>query len=204
MLMNQLDQVRMLLNSLIENPQQITLTVCTIRLTPKVKLADLLNILDHMAKQGGVLWSISKPKIALSEKHVFYTFYHTLKAFLLNKNISNKFNIEFLLRLTCKDQISDALRLAGCSDPVDTFCLYLASNSASLLKSFLSNLTSHLKQLVTMLEVSEGQDCYSNFLLNELKVPENEFSLTQYHLSALNSQLKSILTRMALLSLKKK
>ncbi len=187
-----------LLQKLLRGKNDLHIAVTHVKLASEVVSQDLINAIEYFAKDLGLLWAVSRPGISITYIHVLHAFYQTLKAFALNKNISNKFNIEFLLRLTCEDQIAEALKIAGLSKKTKSFCLYSISPDFTALKALLSRLAPLFKGLTV-----NSSCCYGNNLLVELKIGSEELALTNYQSSTLSPKLKSILTRMSLLNIRK-
>ena len=188
-----------LLQKLLREKDSLHMTVTHVKLASEVDSQNLINTIENSTKDLDLLWAVSRPGIPITYLHVLYAFYQTLKAFALNKNISNKFNIEFLLRLTCEDQIAEALKIAGLSKKTKSFCLYSISSNSMALKTLFSRLTSLFKELT----VNSPSCCYGNNLLMELKIGSEELASTNYQSSTLSPELKSILTRMSLLNIRK-
>lgn len=189
-----------LLQEFIGKKKELCIAVTHVQFASEVHSQNIIDAMEDLTRDLNLLWAISRPQIPLSYLHVLYAFYHTLKAFALNKNISSKFNIEFLLRLTCEDQIVKALKIAGLSEKTKSFCLYSISLDSMTLKTLLSRLTSLFNELM----VSSESCCYGNDLLTKLNVRSEELTSTSYHSSVLDPELKSILTRMSLLNIKKR
>ncbi|MDH5815818.1 MAG: KEOPS complex subunit Cgi121 [Candidatus Nezhaarchaeota archaeon] len=192
---------RNILSILIAKSYDIDLRILHVRLSRETPSKEVIRQLEHTLKDFEVLWAATRPGFTLSRFHVLCVFYHTLKAFALGKNISNKFNIEFLLRLTCEDQITNALRVAGLDVKVREFCLYVLSTCKEALERSLLFL--HFPPFEDIKQVSDLEQYESRHLLELLKVDLEELSATDYKSSILDSKLKSALTRMSLLNVKR-
>ncbi|MDI9619881.1 MAG: KEOPS complex subunit Cgi121 [Candidatus Nezhaarchaeota archaeon] len=193
------DACKELLSALISRREEVCIFAAHVSLKSMVSTRELVKVMESSARESSsILWSISRPRIPLSSRHVLHAFYHSLKAFALKRNISDKFNIEFLLRLSCRDQIKEALEVCGLGETAESFCLYVIARSPGLIDALLSRLTSCFGDVT----IDEGS-CYGDCLLSVLKVCEEELSSSEYGLSALGPQLKSILTRMSLLNVKR-
>ncbi|MHC1628440.1 MAG: KEOPS complex subunit Cgi121 [Candidatus Nezhaarchaeales archaeon] len=190
---------RDLLQKLLHERDELHVTVTHVKLASEVDSHDLINVIENLTKDLSLLWAVSRPGIPTSHFHVLHAFYQALKAFASNKNISNKFNIEFLLRLTCEDQIAEALRIAGLSKKTKSFCLYSISPNSMALETLLSRLASLFKELI----IDSPSCCYGDDLLLKLKIGNEELTSTNYRSSVLSPKLKSILTRMSLLNVKR-
>lgn len=193
---------RNLLSTLIAKIDEIDLRILHVKLSREVPTEEVIRHLEHAFKSFEVLWAVTRPGFALSRFHVLCAFYHTLKAFALGRNISNKFNIEFLLRLTCEDQIINALRAAGLNVKVKEFYLYVLSFHKEVLeKSLLSLRSLPLEDFkhISGLEQYEEEP----YILKLLSVGLEELSTTSYKSSTLDSKLKSVLTRISLLNVKR-
>ncbi|MEM0083200.1 MAG: KEOPS complex subunit Cgi121 [Candidatus Nezhaarchaeales archaeon] len=192
---------RNILSILIAKSYDIDLRILHVRLSRETPSKEVIRQLEHTLKDFEVLWAATRPGFTLSRFHVLCVFYHTLKAFALRKNISNKFNIEFLLRLTCEDQIANALRIAGLDVKVREFCLYVLSACKETLEKSLLILHSTIFEEVK--QVNDLEQYEQQYLLELLNVSLEELSATSYKSSILDSKLKSVLTRMSLLNVKR-
>lgn len=198
---NDLELARNLLSIIIAKSSEIDLRILNVKLSKEVPSQEIIRKLENAFKDLEVLWAVTRLGFALSRFHVLCTFYHTLKAFALGRNISNKFNIEFLLRLTCEDQIINALRTAGLNIKVKEFCLYVLSPHEDTLEKSLFSL--HSLPLEEVKEFSDLEQHKAPCLLELLDIGFEELSTTSYKSSTLNSRLKSVLTRMSLLNVKR-
>ncbi|MEM4576805.1 MAG: KEOPS complex subunit Cgi121 [Candidatus Nezhaarchaeales archaeon] len=196
-----IDFARELLSLLISNKDQTGLGIIYIKLRSELPSQEIIQSLEKVFKPFKVLWAVTRPGLAISPVHVLHVFYHTLKAFVTRDNISNKFNIEFLVRLTCEDQITNALKIAGLDDRAREFCLYIISPNKDVLEESLSALSSLPVEVLLPLNVLKAPE--SGSLLKMLNVKSDELSTTSYKSSVLSAELKSVLTRMALLKIKR-
>ncbi|MCS7140072.1 MAG: KEOPS complex subunit Cgi121 [Candidatus Nezhaarchaeota archaeon] len=187
------------LQKLLHKRDEVHIAVIHVKLTHPLESKVLVNFIENTARDLNLLWAISKPGIAVSDFHVLMSFYHTLKAFALGTNISSKFSIEFLLRLTCEDQISRALKIAGLNERTENFCLYLMSSDAEAIKTLLSMLALQFKGAL----IESTPYCHGETLLSELKVSIKEFTSNSYSLSVLDPKVKSVLTRLSLLNIRR-
>lgn len=180
---------------------EINLRILHVKLSRELQSLEVIQHLENAFKDLEVLWAVTRPGFFLSRFHVLCAFYHTLKSFALGRNISKKFNIEFLLRLTCEDQISNALRTAGLDVSVKEFYLYLLSSNKEALERSLSAL--HSLPLEDLKQFDDSELQKAPRLLELLDVSPEELSATSYRSSILDSKLKSVLTRMSLLNVKR-
>ena len=182
-----------------EKGGEMDLRVLHIRLKEELPSREVIRLLERTFEGTDVVWAASRPGLALSPLHVFFVFYHTIKAFALGKNISNKFNIEFLLRLACENQIVCALEIAGMGDRAREFYLYILSLSRGTSDERLKLLfsTPFIKE-VEQLDFS--RPCEARPLLKILRISDEELRTTSYKSSALSPELKSVLTRTSLLN----
>ena len=67
-------------------------------------------------KKDNVHLQILDPTFIVSEKQIIAALYHTKKAFQRENNIARDFTTEFLLRLSGKRQISNAINFLGIKD----------------------------------------------------------------------------------------
>ncbi len=67
-------------------------------------------------KKDDVHLQILDPTFIVSEKQIIAALYHTKKAFQRENNIARDFTTEFLLRLSGKRQISNAINFLGIKD----------------------------------------------------------------------------------------
>ncbi len=67
-------------------------------------------------KKDNVHLQILDPTFIVSEKQIIAALYHTKKAFQRGNNIARDFTTEFLLRLSGKRQISNAINFLGIKD----------------------------------------------------------------------------------------
>lgn len=192
---------RNLLSILTTKSSDIDLRILHVKLSKEVPSQEIIRQLEHTFRDFEILWAVTRPSFAFSRFHVLCVFYHTLKSFALGKNISSKFNIEFLLRLTCEDQITNALRTAGLEVKVKEFCLYVMSPYKGSLEKLLLTLRS--LPLEDIKQLSDLEQYESPHLLELLNVNFEELSATSYKSSTLDSKLKSALTRMSLLNVKR-
>ncbi|MEM2214543.1 MAG: KEOPS complex subunit Cgi121 [Candidatus Nezhaarchaeales archaeon] len=192
---------RNLLSTLVTKSSDIDLRILHVKLSRETPSQEVIRQLEQIFNGFEVLWAVTRPGFALSRFHVLCVFYHTLKAFALRKNISNKFNIEFLLRLTCEDQIANALRIAGLDVKVREFCLYVLSACKETLEKLLFILHSTIFEEVK--QVNDLEQYEQRYSLELLNISLEELSATSYKSSILDSKLKSTLTRMSLLNVKR-
>ncbi|RLF12372.1 MAG: hypothetical protein DRJ62_02450 [Thermoprotei archaeon] len=178
------------------------LVVARIDLEKSVPLNFLVEKLEEVTHRHDVVWAISKLGVATSLRHVVHALYQTLRAYRVGKNISNKFNIEFLLRLTCQDQINKALKVAGLEFEVSSFCLYLASPSKKAMESFFTSLKHAIDCNFSVL--SDHPSCFSDVLLESLGVPHEELLCNDYKGSHLKPVEKSLLTRMCMINVRRR
>lgn len=90
-------------------------------LKDKYKLQDNVDIIDYIVNLISKLESqynrstvqIFNPEFVISPEHIITAFYNTHKAFNDKKNISNQKKLEFLLYLSTKRQISEAIKYFG-------------------------------------------------------------------------------------------
>lgn len=195
------DFAKELLSLLISNKDQTGLGIIYVKLKSELSSQEIIQLLEKSFKPFKALWAVTRPGLTTSPAHVLHVFYHTLKAFVTKDNISNKFNIEFLVRLTCEDQIANALKIAGLGDKAREFCLYVISPNKTILEESLSALSSLPVEVMLPLNISQVPEVSS--LLKLLNVRSDELSTTSYKSSVLSAELKSVLTRMALLKIKR-
>lgn len=195
------DKAKKLLALLMNERNKVGLKVLHIRLRRELPSRDIVRQLEEIFKGFDVVWAASRPGLVLSPLHVFLVFYHTIKAFALGKNISNKFSIEFLLRLVCENQITHALGIAGIGDNVREFYLYVMSPSKETFEERLRALFSLAVEEIEQLDLSRL--CETGPLLKILNISDEELHASNYKSSVLSPELKSVLTRMSLLNIKK-
>lgn len=195
------DKMKNLLGLLMMNKDKVDLRVLHVKLKEGLSSRGVVQALEGIFEGTDVVWAASRPGLVLSKLHAFLVFYHTIKAFALGKNISNKFNIEFLLRLVCEDQIARALEIAGIGESARDFYLYVMSPSKEASEKVLRALSSLPVEEVKQLDLS--RDCEATSLLKVLRVSDEELRATSYKSSALSPELKSILTRTSLVSIKR-
>lgn len=190
-----------LLSILTTKISEIDLRIIHVKLSRELSSREIIRHLEDAFKNLKVLWAVTRPGLLLSRFHILCSLYHTLKAFALGRNISNKFNIEFLLRLACEDQITNALRTAGLDANAKEFYLYVFSPDRKALEESLSAL--HSLPLENLKQFSDLELQEASRLLELLNISHEELSATNYKSSALDPKLKSVLTRMSLLNVKR-
>jgi len=195
------ERARKLLALLMSEKDKVDLRTLYIRLKEEMPSQKVIRFLENTFEGPDIVWAASRPGLVLSQLHVFLVFYHTIKAFALRKNISNKFNIEFLLRLVCEDQIVRALEIAGMGDRVREFYLYVMSSSREVFEEKFRSLLSLPVEEIEQLNIY--QSCEATPLLKILNISEEELHATSYKSSTLGPDLKSVLTRMSLLNARK-
>jgi tRNA threonylcarbamoyladenosine modification (KEOPS) complex Cgi121 subunit/molybdopterin converting factor small subunit len=196
-----IDKSKNLLGLLMNERGKVDLRVLHIKLKEELPSREVARMLEGIFEGTDAVWAASRPGLALSELHVFLVFYHTIKAFALGKNISNKFNIEFLLRLVCEDQIVRALEVAGIGKSAKEFCLYFMSPSREASEKVLRALSSLPVEEAKQLDFSREHETTS--LLEVLRVSDEELHATSYTSSALSPELKSVLTRTSLMNIRR-
>jgi len=196
-----IDRAKKLLDLLTDGKDEVDLRVLHIKLRKELPSQEIIQLLEDIFKGTDVVWATSRPGLALSLLHVLFVFYHTIKAFVMGKNISNKFNIEFLLRLVCEDQIARALEVAGIGDRAREFHLYVMSPSRETSQERLQALSPLPVEKVEHLDLS--RPCEATSLLRILRISDEELRATTYKSSALSPELKGVLTRMSLLNTRK-
>lgn len=195
------DKSRRLLDLLMNERGKVDLKILRIKLRDELPSREVIQVLETIFEKIDAIWGTSRPGLALSKLHVFLAFYYTIKAFALGKNVSNKFNIEFLLRFVCEDQIARALEIAGLGDKAKEFCLYIMAPSKEVSEKALQALSSLPLEEVKQLDPSQEHEAPS--LLKVLRVSDEELRATNYKSSALSPELKSVLTRTSLVSIKR-
>jgi len=196
-----IDRAKKLLFLLMSERDKVDLRVLYIKLRGELPSQEVIRLLEGIFEGTDIVWAVSRPELALSHLHVLFVFYHTIKAFALGKNISNKFNIEFLLRLVCEDQIARALEIAGIGNRAREFYLYVMSPSRELSEERLRALSSLPLEEVEQLDISRPREARS--LLKILSINDEELRAASYKSPALSPELKSVLTRMSLLNTKR-
>jgi len=195
------DRAKKLLALLMNERNKVDLKVLHIKLKEELPSRDIVRLLGEIFEGSDIVWAASRPGLILSPLHVFLVFYHTIKAFALGKNISNKFSIEFLLRLVCEDQITHALGIAGIGENVREFYLYVMSPSKETSEERLRALFSLPVEEIEQLDLSQLRE--TGPLLKILNISDEELRASNYKSSALSPELKSVLTRMSLLNTKR-
>lgn len=195
------DKSKNLLDLLMNERGKVDLRVLRIKLREKLPSHEVVRLLEGIFEGTDAVWAASRPGLALSKLHVFLVFYHAIKAFALGKNVSNKFNIEFLLRLICEDQIARALEVAGMGDKTKEFYLYVMSPSREASVKALQALSSLPVDEVEQLDLSREYEATS--LLKVLRMSDEELRATNYKSSALSPELKGVLTRTSLVNIKR-
>jgi len=195
------DKAKKLLALLMNERDKVDLRVLRIRLREELSSQEIIRLLEGIFEGSDIVWAASRPGMVLSPLHAFFVFYHTIKAFALGRNISNKFSIEFLLRLVCEDQIIHALGIAGIGDRTREFYLYVMSPSKETSEEKLWALFSLPVEEIERLNTS--QLCEARPLLKILNISDEELHATNYRSSALGPELKGVLTRLSLLNTKR-
>jgi tRNA threonylcarbamoyladenosine modification (KEOPS) complex Cgi121 subunit len=124
-----------------------------------------------------------KEKYILNENHIFTACYYLEKAFLQNKNISNKKNIEFLLYLAANRQINKSIEGFG----ID-FSDLKKQKLTLCMVSPINNLNKIYDALSSILSSEEVNFTLNNQTSSKINLIKNYFELTD---NQINSVLKT-------------
>ncbi|MCE7742112.1 MAG: hypothetical protein GOP50_06605 [Candidatus Heimdallarchaeota archaeon] len=157
--------------------------------TPKdMNLDEFLEKLK-LKQNKKVRLQLIDPTLIVSEKHLLISIYHTLKAFEQNKNIARDQATEFLLRVSGKKQISNALELFGIKVTCNVIMIIAFGGSSDenkeAVEHFLSSINiSEEKRLelqfplIGIKELSQRYKCEEDILIVEKRVLEQIAALT--------------------------
>ncbi|TFF85804.1 MAG: hypothetical protein EU517_01215, partial [Promethearchaeota archaeon] len=110
----------------------------------RLELSDIFNQIDTIQNRfNDVTVQFFDTRLILNYKHVYYACYHALKSIQLERNISNKIGIEFLLYLAADRQIKKALKHYGITN-----AQLLQKKLAYCIISLKNNLDAVLKNLL--------------------------------------------------------
>lgn len=134
-----------------------------------------------------------KDKYILNQDHIFTACYYLEKAFLQNKNISNKKNIELLLYLAANRQINKSIKGFGI-DYSDlnkdklTYCIISPQNN---LNNIYVNLSSVLLAEEEELTINDQTNTKINLIQEYFEISDNQLNsvLKSYGIITYNSDL---------------
>ncbi|MFX0002408.1 MAG: KEOPS complex subunit Cgi121 [Promethearchaeota archaeon] len=136
-----------------------------------------------------------KDKYLLNEDHVFTACYYVEKAFLQNKNISNKKSIELLLYLAASRQIDKSIAGFGIdySDLKKGKLIYCIIAQKNSLNSINVNLTRFLQAREEEININRQSDIKINAIKNFFEISDNQVSsvLQSYGTIAYNLDINS-------------
>jgi len=115
-------------------------------------------------------------EFVISPEHIITAFYHTYKAFNNKINISNQKNIEFLLYLSTKRQISNALNYFGIK--IEDIDQDSSINIGYFIASYENNVNLIKRRIIEKLNAIEGISLITEKSLTKLQKIINFFNIS--------------------------
>ncbi len=119
---------------------------------------------------------IFNSEFVISPEHIITAFYHTYKAFNNKINISNQKNIEFLLYLSTKRQISNALNYFGIK--IEDIDQDSSINIGYFIASYENNVNLIKRRIIEKLNAIEGISLITEKSLTKLQKIINFFNIS--------------------------
>ncbi len=157
-------------------------------LKDKYNLQDNVDIIDYFVNLISKLESqynqstiqIFNPEFVISPEHIITAFYNTHKAFYDKKNISNQKNLEFLLYLSTKRQISEAIKYFGIK--VDEKKLKTPLELTYLIASYENNVETIKKSITQVLNTINDPTIITEKSIAKLRKIINYFKINMNQL----------------------
>lgn len=157
--------------------------------SPKNMNIDLYLQKLKSVQESSTYLQILDPTLIISERHLQIAIYHTLKSFEQKRNIARDKTTELLLRISGKNQISDAIRLYGVKPSTSIILIVAFSdhirNNKEVIERFLKSIQISDEEeinikfpLLSIKELSQKYQCEENLKEIEKRVLENMAALS--------------------------
>jgi len=182
------------------------------------QLFELIEIIQNKYKDS--ILQFFDDKYVLNTEHIYNACYFVMKAFLQDKNISNKKELEFLLYLATKRQIKSAIVDFGIDNEkirgdILNICIVSSEENLNLINNDVKKTLNASEEEITLNRITiEKYEMVKNYfkitdnqittVLKSYGINKNEDSVTNEKIDSLYMALNDLISeKMALLSLEK-